>query len=141
MTASLDDKYHEVYADHFFTSVPLMKYLSSNKVLCCGTIRTNKKYIPKNLAKDQDLLRGAFYYRLSKNDIVNYKWKDNKPVHIISNCHGTEHSNVQRKNKDDSVQSIACPEAVSHYNMYVGGEDKADIYLLLLLFFKRKRFY
>ena len=70
------------------------------------SIRTNKKYIPKNLAKDQDLERGAFDYRVSKNDIVIYKRKDNKPVHIISNFHGTEPSNVQRKNRDGSVQSI-----------------------------------
>ena len=58
------------------------------------------------MAKDQDLERGAFDYRVSKNDIVIYKRKDNKPVHIISNFHGTEPSNVQRKNRDGSVQSI-----------------------------------
>ena len=92
MTASLHNIYPEVYADNFFTSVPLMEYLSSNKVLCCGTIRTNKKYIPKNLAKDQDLERGTFDYHVSKNDIVIYKWKDNKPVHIVSNFHGTKSS-------------------------------------------------
>ena len=74
MTASLHSKYHKVYADSFFTFVPLMEYLSSNKVLCCGTTRTNKKYIPKNLAKDQVLERGAFDHRVSKNDIVIYKW-------------------------------------------------------------------
>ena len=60
MTASLHNKYHEVYGDNFFTSVPLMEYLSSNTILCCGTIRTNKKYDPKNLAKAKDLERGAF---------------------------------------------------------------------------------
>ena len=127
MTVSLHYKHYEVYADNFFTSVPLMEYLSSNKVLCCGTIRTNKKCVPKILAKDQDLERGAFDYRVSKNDIVIYKWKDNKLVHIISNFDGTEPSNVQRKNKDDSVQSIPYPEAVSDYDIYMGGVDKADM--------------
>ena len=70
MTASLHNKYHEVYADNFFRSVPLMEYLLSNNVLCCGTIHTNKKYISRNLAKDQDLEREVFDYRVSKNDIV-----------------------------------------------------------------------
>ena len=60
MTGSLHNKYHVVYVDNFFTPAPLMEYLSSNKVLCCGAICTNKKWIPKNLAKDQDLERGAF---------------------------------------------------------------------------------
>ena len=51
--------------------------------------------------------RRAFDYRVPKNDIVVYKWKDNKPVHIISNFHGAV--------------------AVSDCNMHVGGVDKTDM--------------
>jgi hypothetical protein len=51
MTSSLQVKYHEVYIDNYFTSVPLMEYLLSIKVLCCGTLRINRKYLPKNLSK------------------------------------------------------------------------------------------
>ena len=85
----------------------------------------------KNLVKDHDLERGAFDYHVSKNDIVIYKWKDNKPVHIISNFHDTESSNVQRKNKDGSVQSTPSPEAVSDYNIYMGGVHKDGIFCSL----------
>ena len=114
-----------------------MEYLSSNKVLCYGTIRTSKKCIPKNLAKDHDLERGAFDLGVSKNDIVIYKWKDNKLVHIISNFHGTGTSNVQRKNKDGSVQSMPCPEALSDYNINMREVDMADM-LCSLYFISRK---
>ena len=116
-----------------------MEYLLSNNVLCCGTIHTNKKYISKNLAKDQDLEREVFDYRVSKNDIVIYKWKDNKPVHIISNFHSKEPSNVQCKNKDGSVLFIPCPEAVSDYNIYMGGVDKVDMLCSLYCFSQKSK--
>ena len=76
MTKKLAEKYHEVYVDNFFTSVPLMEYFFLHKILCCGTLRTNKKYLPKNLSKDSDLKRGEYDYRVSKDDIVVYKWRD-----------------------------------------------------------------
>ena len=47
MTKNLAEKYHEVYVDNFFTSVPLMEYLFSHQTLCCGTLRTNKKHYQK----------------------------------------------------------------------------------------------
>ena len=73
MTKSLHGKYHEVYIDNFFTSVPLMEYLFSHQVLSCGTLRTNKKYLPKNLKADKVLQRGDFDSRVSKDDVVVYK--------------------------------------------------------------------
>ena len=73
MTKNLVEKYHEVYVDNFFTSVPLMEYLLSHKILCCGTLHTNKKYLPKNLSRDSDLNHGKCDYRVSEDDIVVYK--------------------------------------------------------------------
>lgn len=131
MTKDLAEKYHEVYVDNFFTSVPLMEYLLSHKILCCGTLRTNKKYLPQNLSKDKDLKRGDFDYRVSKDDIVVFKWRDNKVVHAISNFHGTEESQVNRKNKDGTIAKVTCPEAIKNYNTYMGGVDKADMYCAL----------
>ena len=127
LTERLSGKYHEVYVDNFFTSVPLMEYLLSHKILCCGTLRTNKKYL-QNLATDKDLKCGDYHYRISKDGIAVYKWRDNRPVHIISNFHDIEKSHVNRRNKDGSVAEVLCPEAVKDYNIYMGGVDKANMY-------------
>ena len=108
-----------------------MEYLFSHKILCCGTLCTNKTYLPKNLSKDSDLKRGEYDYRVSKDDIVVYKWRDNKVIHAISNFHGTEQSQVNRKNKDGTISQVACPEAIKHYNTYMGGVDKSDIVLCM----------
>lgn len=51
---------------------------------------------------------------------------DNKAVHFISNFHGSEITNVNRKNKDGSSVLIKCLASVSDYNKYMGGVDHAD---------------
>ena len=45
-TKHLEGKYHKVYFDNFFSSVPLCKYLHCNKILAYGTIRSNQKGLP-----------------------------------------------------------------------------------------------
>ena len=52
-------------------------------------MHTNKKYLRKNLSKDSDSKRGEYDYRVSEDDIVVYKWTDNKVVHAISNFFDT----------------------------------------------------
>ena len=116
MAKSVAEKYHEVYIDNFFTSVPLMEYFFSHSILCCRALRTSKKYLPKILSKDSDLKRGEYDYCVLKDDIVVYKWRDNKVVHAISNFNGREQSQVNRKNKDGEISQVACPEAIKHWN-------------------------
>ena len=133
MTKNLVEKYREVYVDNFFTSVPLMEYLFSHKILRCGTLGTYKKYLPKNLSKDSDLKRGEYDY------IIVYKWRENKVVHVVSNLHGTEQSQVNRKSKDGTVSQVACPEAIKHYNTYMVGVEKADVYCALYRTFHKSK--
>ena len=52
LTKSLYGGWHEVYFDNYFTSVPLAEFLLAHKVLCCGTIRKTKKYLPKDMTPD-----------------------------------------------------------------------------------------
>ena len=82
MTKKLAEKYHEVYLDNFFTSVPLMEYFFLHKILCCGTLRTNKKYLPKNLSKDSDLKRGESDYRVSKDDRLQVERQQSCSCHF-----------------------------------------------------------
>ena len=132
MTKSLQGKYHEVYVDSYFTSVPLMEYLFSHQVLCCGTLCTNRKYLPTNLRKDKDLRRGGSDYRVSTNDdIVIYKWMDNKAAYVISNFHSTETTKIKRKNKDGTIELISSPQTVNDYNTYMGGVGKGNTFCSL----------
>lgn len=119
-TTDLAGKYHKVFFDNYFSSVPLMEYLKSNQILACSTIRSNRKYLPNNMVGDKSLKRGEFDHRISAHNICYFKWMDNKPVHIISNFHTHESAVITRKQKDGTKKEFNCPKAVKDYNIYMG---------------------
>ena len=127
LTKPLHGKHHQVFIDNYFSTVPLMEYLLHHQVYCCGTIRSDRKYLPKNLKTEKTLQRGEFDYCVSDGGLVFYKWKDNKVVTLLSNFHGTESTTVLRTQKDGRRINFNCPVAIKDYKIYTGGVDKADV--------------
>ena len=128
LTSDLFRKNHKVYFDNYYSSVPLLEYLLLHKVFCCGTIRSNRKYLPKGLKRDKTLQHGDSDSRVSAQGSVVHKWMDNKSVHVISNYHGTEIGEIKRTQKDGSRKIFSCPKALIIYNNNMCGVDKADFY-------------
>lgn len=126
LTKSLVNKNHIIMMDNYFSSVELYEYLKSVGIYACGTIRSNRKGLPA-LAADKTLKRGDFDSRVSDQGISYFKWKDNRSVFFLSNYHGTEICNVQRKQKDGSIMDIPAPTIVGDYNSHMGGVDKSDM--------------
>ena len=120
------NKNHKVFVDNYFSSIPLMEELKSKVMLACGTIRSNRKDVPK-LKEDKCLSRGQLDYRSTPSSITVFKWKDSKSVHFVSNYHGIEEILVQRKQKDGSKVMVSCPQVVKDYNSFMGGVDKHDM--------------
>ena len=70
--------------------------------------------------------RGEFVYKVC-GGVVATVWRDNKLVYIMAtNTSPTDATTCQRKNKDGTVDSIPVPQAISRYNKYMGGVDRAD---------------
>ncbi|KAJ8980494.1 hypothetical protein NQ317_000610, partial [Molorchus minor] len=106
-------KHHEVYIDNFFNSVELQLSLQNDGIYICGTVRPVRKGFPKDLAGDKQMNRGDSDWRVSDTGIVAAKWKDNKPVHFLSNFHNPED------------QQRIC---TNDYNAHMGYVDKCDMY-------------
>ena len=51
LTRDIWGKNHHVYCDNYFSSVPLFQELLNNKTYACGTIRTNRKYLPPRITQ------------------------------------------------------------------------------------------
>lgn len=68
----LEAKNHILYIDNYFTSYPLFQNLMKKKIYACGTIRSNRKYLP-NLLPDNDFKREDFVYIESNHNIAVYK--------------------------------------------------------------------
>ena len=95
LLSGLQHKGFKVYVDNFYTSVPLFHHLSNHEISVCGTIRTNRKYFPKEM-----LLTAATGLNWGESVWAAYKsmialtWRDRKPVSFISTIHDPDLGNT-----------------------------------------------
>ena len=137
-----------VFADNYFTSLELVRYLQGKGCRYTGTARDNRiGKPPLKSVKDMEkksVPRGSFDYVTSDDGILAVRWKDNKVVTMLSTDLGVEpvttcqrYSNETKK-KDD----VPCPEVIKSYNANMGGIDKSDMLVHLYRTpMKSKRWY
>lgn len=129
---------HIIYFDNYYTSIPFACYLHKQKILCLGTVRTNrlpnnKLPNPKSFMK-KSVPRGSFEEHMTTydgTDISVTMWKDNKVVTLLSTYVGVEPvQKISRfdKSKKEKIQ-IDCPQIVKDYKSHMGGVDLLDSYI------------
>ena len=122
LAESLKGKGHKLFFDDYFSSVPLMELLQVKHIVACATIRSTRKDVPL-IVVDNSLKRGDFDYGSAPDGISVYKWRDNRSVHFILNCHNPTVTIVEKKQKNGSKLVVACPEVVKHCNENIGDVD------------------
>lgn len=64
-----------------------------------------------------------------KGPVLPLTWMDKKAVHAagtFTQAPSQQLPEVKHKQKDGTIEKIACPELVSSYNLYIGGVNKND---------------
>lgn len=126
LTRNLENKYHRLYFDNFFNSVPLMEWLLERKILACGTVNVSRKYLPVFQA-DRKMQRGDFDSFVSNTNLAVVKWKDNRAVHLLSNHHDPKIvTTVKRKTRDGEQIDVKVPQMVLDYNIHMNSVDRFD---------------
>ena len=108
-----------------------MEDLYRDKILCCGTLCSGRQEFPPCLFDKEvikPLKRGDVLWRM-KGPVLALTWMDKKPVHAAGTYTQAPADNlpeVNRKQKDGTIQKIKCPKLVASYNKFMGGVDKND---------------
>ena len=124
-------KWHEVFFDNFFTSLPLIQTLFTNKTIPCGTLRSGRKEFPKEMydkKSNNKLEQGASIFR-NKGPITALTLMDNKVVNLVSTLDipsGSATRPIKRRKKDGEQAAVQCPHIILGYNKYMGGVDRND---------------
>lgn len=63
------------------------------------------------------------YYNKNSNTLPT-----NLKVMLLSNCHKHEIGSTDRRQKDGTLKSFDCPDAINFYNKFMAGVDRADQY-------------
>ena len=129
------DKGYYVFMDNYYTSVALFEELEERKTLACGTVRSNRSGLPKEICgiqekKVKQLKRGESLYR-QKGNVTCVTWRDRKPVSVLATIptSDADGSAIQRSVKVSGTwekRNFARPGVIEKYNTYMGGVDLSD---------------
>ncbi|KAI8792109.1 piggyBac transposable element-derived protein 3 [Biomphalaria glabrata] len=138
---------YKIFADNFFTTLPLLEDLQKKGIHYTGTVRPNR--LPgilldseKNMKKKG---RGTMDQCVEKStNIVAVRWYDTKAVNMLSTLSGVEPSktvNRFEKAKSAYVQ-VQQPAVIKLYNESMGGVDLHNCFIAKHSFHIRsKRWY
>lgn len=126
-------KGYHIFVDDFFTSIPLAKALYDLGTYITGTIRRNRKFLPKSLTEKFGV-GITKYFRQGPILTIGYREKKSQRVPVIllsskSKAEGTTHFRTRRGQTEETVK----PFVVECYNNYTGGIDTSDMMLYTYL--------
>ncbi|XP_015436675.1 PREDICTED: piggyBac transposable element-derived protein 4-like [Dufourea novaeangliae] len=120
-------KGYTLFLDNWYSSPNLYKILQAKNTNVVGTVRKNRKNMPKELASYK--LNKGEVRTLSCRGILSFRWHAKKDVYIIS----TKYSNAEmvdtgkiRRKKGGEEETVSKPTCVMEYNRRMGGVDKQE---------------
>lgn len=114
------DSGRELYTDNYYTSVSLATKLLKRKTHLVGTLRSNRKYNPKEVVQKK-LKPKEVYAKESDSGIMVMKWRDKRDVLMLSTLH--------KDNTKEAPQRggpVEKPEAIISYNSAKSYIDLSD---------------
>lgn len=124
MTQRYQNQQLILFTDNWFTSPTLMNALKQRGIRMCGSVRSNRKgmpKIPKNAIKA--LAKGECIQR-QKDDTCLAVWKDQKAVQVLFNhVSPRATSTLDRWTDEDEKVSIGCPQAIHDYFYHARSVD------------------
>lgn len=119
---------HTLFLDNWYSSPNLFQKLQSIKTNIIGTVRFNRKNMPKELAAAK--LKQSDVILRSCNGILVAKWKDKKDIYLMSTKHKKiEMIEVEKKRWKNNNSPVTKPNVVLEYNDGMDGVDLQDSYL------------
>ena len=111
-----------VYMDSYFSSPALFLYLFQNGFNCVGMMMGNRKFLSEAI-KDKAKTGDAVYFE--NNELLIMKFKDKKPINILSTIKNTQQVDYQvyDKNEEQKVDKKK-PILLFDYGRNMKGVDK-----------------
>ncbi|KAH9631334.1 hypothetical protein HF086_007669 [Spodoptera exigua] len=113
----LEHKGHTIWMDNFYNSPALARELKVRGFDCVGTLRTNRQFVPSQLASITKKKRVGQMIGCTSGDVDLMVWRDKNRVAFVSTYHGVATSRCR-----DTLK----PTVVQDYNICIGGVDRKD---------------
>ena len=110
-----------IYTDNWYTSPSLCRHLDSLNTGSCGTVRRNRKYLPRLPSRREP---DSKIYKQS-NGVLLLSWMDNKEVNVLSTVHRPIQEQARRRQRGTGLP-LQKPQAINDYNINMRLVDKKD---------------
>ena len=115
---------HHLFADNWYTTIKLVADLKRQNIYYTGTLRSDAKFIPKDLRSAELTGRYKWEFRTGSPQLLLIKWKDTKVLYLISSAHIADTKKVLRRQKGQVArQETEIPTAAADYNDHMGSVD------------------
>ncbi|XP_068204630.1 piggyBac transposable element-derived protein 4-like [Palaemon carinicauda] len=113
-----------LYIDNFYSSVPLSRYLLGKSTYVCGTLRVNRKYVPKSVTRKK-LKKGEVAAQQNSEGIKVIKWKDQRDVLMLTTVPEYTKELVKTGKIKRGIEREK-PQCILDYNAAKKGVDYSD---------------
>ncbi|XP_014677267.1 PREDICTED: piggyBac transposable element-derived protein 4-like [Priapulus caudatus] len=120
----MDGSGHKVFMDNFFSYPELFHSLKQKNMGACGTVRSNRKGLPKNIGpKDVKLKQGDLpvFWHGANYSLTFTTWQDTKHLKQAQ-----VNKEIRLKKDATGKRTVKKPALVQDYNKYMGGVDRFD---------------
>lgn len=118
-------KPYHLYCDNYYTGVPLALWLKERSIYITGTLRTNRKFIPKEMKAAKLVDKGDSVWIDGVSGITLIKWLDSAEALLLSTAHcGKQLKVVERSDGKGGKIKKNIPAAAADYNENMGPVDQ-----------------
>jgi hypothetical protein len=125
------DNWHFLAVDNFYTDLYLFEQLLFRKVNCIGTVRKNKRDIPKSVLHKKFHKKNEIGERIIKwhknLDVMVVTWMDKKEVRMLTTCGlATKETDIITREQDEfegGRDMKKKPQIIQTYNQKMPGVD------------------
>ncbi|XP_059060598.1 piggyBac transposable element-derived protein 4-like [Achroia grisella] len=122
----LENEGRIVIADNFYSSIGLAEELLKQKTFYCGTLRSNRRGLPKKVISTK-LKKGHTMGKMNLKGVKIIKWCDKRQVLMITTCKGHNAVLINTGKKTRATnEHIKKPSCVLMYNENKKGIDYSD---------------
>jgi len=82
LTCRVESFGHKIFIDNLFSSPRLFEDLDRRKINSCGTVRPNRKDVPRDLGPKLKMKRGDVTVR-TREGLTALVWKDRRVVYVL----------------------------------------------------------
>lgn len=117
-------KGYNIFMDNYYTSPELFSELDLLDTYACGTVRTNRRGVPKVFGEVKKMKHGESAFRRNGN-LLAVKYHDKRDIHMLSTFHQATMGTTNKIDRQTGLP-ITKPKCIVDYVKNMGGVDLSD---------------